>query len=194
MNETFKGVRAFFKDKADRATQSVHDFVDHEDTKAVVAWTKNAANTVADEAVDIGKNTVNTVNAFIEHDDTKAAVAWTRETIGTAADEAVELGKRAAQSDMTKDAATGAAIGAAVAVPIPVIGPIFGAVVGAGMGVYKNFKSGDSRNVRTSEKVSTVDSPKIDMHKQLIDIDDLRQKGILSQEEFDKEKKKILKG
>lgn len=194
MNETFKGVQAFFKDKADRATQSVQDFVDHEDTKAAVAWTKNAANTVADEAVDIGKSTVNSVSAFIEHDDTKAAVAWTKETIGTAADEAVELGKRAAQSEMAKDAATGAAIGAAVAVPIPIIGPLFGAVVGAGFGVFKNFKSGDSRNVSTtSEKGSTV-TTKVDIHKQLIDIDDLRQKGILSQEEFEKEKKKILKG
>ena len=191
MNETIKGVQAFFKDKTDRATQSVHDFVDHEDTKAMVAWTKNAANTVADEAVDIGKNTVNSVNAFIEHDDTKAAVAWTKETIGSAADEAVELGKRAVQSDMTKDAAAGAAVGAAVAIPIPIIGPVFGAVVGAGIGVFKNLKSGNSKNAQ--QLVTNSSAPRLDLYKELTELDDLRQKGILTEDEFLTRKRSILR-
>lgn len=194
MKETFKGVKAFFKDKTDRAAQSVNEFVDHEDTKAVVAWTKSAANTVADEAVDIGKNAANSVSAFLEHEDTKTVVAWTKDTIGTAADETVELGRRAVQSEMAKDAATGAAIGAAVAVPIPIIGPVFGAVVGAGMGVYKNFKSGDSKNPIFHERALNSKTPNLDIHKQLTELDDLRQKGILSQAEFELEKRKVLKG
>lgn len=191
MKETFDGVKAFFKDQADRATQSVNDFMDDEDTKAVVAWTKSAANTVADEAIDLGRNAAHSVKSFTEHEDTKAAVAWTKDAIGSTADEAVQLGKRAVQSEMAKDAATGAAIGAAVAVPIPIIGPVFGAVVGAGMGVFKNFKSSESNNNQGRISGSNTQSP--DIHKLLTELDDLRQKGILSQEEFELEKRKVLK-
>jgi hypothetical protein len=193
MKETFDGVTAFFKDQADRATRSVIDFVDHKDTKAAVAWTKSAANTVADEAIDLGKNAAHSVKSFAEHEDTKAAVAWTKDAISSTADEAVQLGKRAVHSEMAKDAATGAAIGAAVAVPIPIIGPVFGAVVGAGMGVFKNFKSGSSKSDISTERISTSKTSRLDIHKLLIELDDLRQKGILSQEEFEFQKQKVLK-
>jgi hypothetical protein len=108
------------------------------------------------------------------------------------ADEAVELGRRAAKSEMGKDAATGAAIGAAVAVPIPIIGPIFGAVVGAGAGIAMGLKSGHSKESSRQGMPNQPNLSNIDFHKQLIDLDDLRQKGILTQEEFDVEKKKIL--
>lgn len=193
MKEKFDGMKAFVLEKADQATHVAKEFVDRDETKAAIFWTKSTANTMADEAVELGKNTANTVHALIEHEDTKAVVAWTRDTIGTAADEAVELGKRAAQSEMAKDAVTGAAIGAAIAVPVPVIGPAFGAIIGAGVGVYKNITSGDSGKATATENTSTSKAPKIDIHKQLIELDDLRQKGILSQEEFNVEKNKILR-
>lgn len=193
MSETFEGVKAFFKDKTDRATQSVSELVDPENTKAVVAWTKIVGNTVADGAVDLGKNAASSVGAFLEREDTKAAVAWTKGAIGTAADESVELGRRAIRSEMAKDAATGAAIGAVVAVPVPIIGPAVGAVVGAGLGVYKNIISGDSKNANSTERTSPSKDIKIDIHKQLTELDDLRQKGILSQEEFEIEKNRVLR-
>jgi hypothetical protein len=132
------------------------------------------------------------VTSFVEHENTKAAVAWSKEAAHTAADEAVKLGKRAAQSEMAKDAATGAAIGAAVAVPIPIIGPIFGAVVGAGAGMAMNLKSGGTKSSTPSDNKVAPSAPDIDIHKRLIDLDDLRQKGILTQEEFDAEKRKLL--
>lgn len=132
------------------------------------------------------------VNAFAEREDTKAAVAWTKTAINTAADEAVELGKRAARSEMAKDAATGAGIGALVAVPLPIIGPAIGAVLGAGAGVVMNFKSGGNRSTGSPDTKAAPVSTVIDIHKHLLELDDLRQKGILSQEEFDTEKKKIL--
>lgn len=132
------------------------------------------------------------VNTFVEREDTKAALAFTKSAVNAAADEALVFGKRVANSDIGKDAAKGAVIGAAVAVPIPIIGPIFGAVVGAGAGVVMNLKSGGSNKSAVAESKDTQPPPSIDIHKRLIDLDDLRQKGILSQEEFDAEKKKLL--
>lgn len=132
------------------------------------------------------------VNEFAGHEDTKAAVAWTKATINTAADEAVELGKRAARSEMAKDAATGAGIGALVAVPIPLIGPAIGAVLGAGAGVMMNFKSGGNRSTPTPDAKAAPSSTEIDIHKRLLELEDLRQKGILTQDEFNAMKKRLL--
>ncbi len=126
------------------------------------------------------------VNAFVESDDAKAAVKWTKQAASTVASEAADLGKRASKSEMAKDAATGAAVGAVIAVPIPIVGPIFGAIVGAGLGVAKNLTS-------DSQKSSGVSVPSVDLHKALTDLDDLRQKGIITSEEFEAQKKQILK-
>lgn len=138
------------------------------------------------------EQTTNSVNAFVESQDTKAAVQWTKDAIITAKDEAVELGKRVKDSEMGKDAVTGAAIGAVVAVPIPIIGPIFGALVGAGAGMAFGLRSGTSKKQVEPDKKIASNQPDADIHKRLIDLDDLRQKGILSQEEFDVEKNKVL--
>lgn len=126
------------------------------------------------------------VNAFVAHEDTKAAVQWTKQAASTMASEAIDLGKRASRSEMAKDAATGAAVGAAIAVPIPLIGPAIGAVVGAGFGIAKNLKSDGSKG-------STTSSPTVDIHKALSDLEDLRQKGIITSEEFEVQKKQILR-
>ncbi len=126
------------------------------------------------------------VNAFVESDDAKAAVKWTKQAASTVASEAADLSKRASKSEMAKDAATGAAVGAAIAVPIPLIGPIVGAAIGAGFGIAKNLKS-------DSPKSSGASTPGVDLHKALTDLDDLRQKGIITSEEFEAQKKQILK-
>jgi len=128
-----------------------------------------------------------TVNEFVEKDSTKAAVEWTKQADTTVANEAVDLGKRAANSEMAKDAATGAAVGAAIAVPVPIVGPIFGAVVGAGLGVAKNLMSDDPKSPGAV-------TPSVDIHKVLTDLEDLRQKGIITDEEFEKKKTQILRG
>lgn len=132
------------------------------------------------------------VKAFAEREDTKAAIQKTKDFARDASHEATELAKRAAKSDLGKDAATGAAIGAAVAIPIPIIGPIFGGIVGAGAGMAMNLKSGGSKRPTPPQGQSMEKTPEIDIHQRLIDLDDLRQKGILSQEELDVEKKKLL--
>jgi len=118
-----------------------------------------------------------------------------------AAAEAGRLGKGALKTDMVKDAAAGAAIGAAVAVPIPLVGPIAGAVVGAGLGVYKNIKQGPKteRPVAlpddTSPTVIEAESkivPSVDKFEELSKLHDLKVKGVLTEDEFAAEKKKVL--
>ena len=138
------------------------------------------------------KQATDSVNAFVDREDTQAAIRRTKSAINSAADEAMVLGKRAANSEMGKDAATGAAIGAVVAVPIPFIGPIFGGIVGGIAGAAMNLKSGGSKKPAPSESKTAASAPDIDIHKRLMDLDDLRQKGILSQEEFEVEKRKLL--
>ena len=98
-------------------------------------------------------------------------------------DEAERMGKAVARSDMVKDALTGAAIGAVVAIPIPLLGPIGGAAVGAMLGVYRNITKSQSRD----EKAEVLD-----IHSDLLKLDELRQKGIITDVEFADEKKKVL--
>ncbi len=187
------GIKTFVTDKAKKATESVTALAKSEGTKAVIQRSKDGASAAAHGVVDIGKRTAHSVNTFVEHENTVAAAAWTKKTVVSATDDVMVLGKRAANSEMGKDAATGAAIGATVAIPIPLVGPIFGAIVGAGAGIVMNIKKGDSRRSAASDIQPSQPRPDIDIHKKLTDLDDLRQKGILSQEEFDYQKNILLK-
>lgn len=139
------------------------------------------------------------ISDAIEHEDTQAAIGWAKKTATATADEAARLGKAVAQSDLAKDAATGAAIGAVVAVPIPVIGPIGGAVFGAGIGVYKNItreksSTAEIKGPEPETGVATDRAPPSspDVYDQLIKFDDLRQKGIITEAEFEEQKRKLL--
>ena len=96
------------------------------------------------------------------------------------------MGKGGCRSYFAKNARSGGAVGAVVAGPIPVIGPAFGAVVGAGLGIYKNVTKGGSAS-------TSAQALPADIHSELLKLDDLRQKGVLSEEEFEIQKKKILK-
>lgn len=123
----------------------------------------------------------------IDEEDGRIAAAWAKKTATAVGDEAARLGKEAVRSDMAKDAAAGAAIGAVVAVPVPVIGPIAGAAIGAGLGVYKNFlKKGQNPSQNSDGKGA------IDIHSELLKLNDLREKGILTDAEFEDQKTKVL--
>ena len=102
---------------------------------------------------------------------------------------------------MAKDATAGAAIGAVVAVPIPLVGPIAGAVVGAGLGVYKSIKQGakleriEPLAHDTSATIIEVESKivsSVDKFEELSKLHDLKVKGVLTEDEFAAEKKKVL--
>lgn len=93
--------------------------------------------------------------------------------------------KDAMKSDLAKDAAKGAAIGAVVAVPVPLLGSVMGAVMGAGVGVYANL-------TRTKPDAPKFGASAQGMYAELLQLDDLFKKGILTQEEFDAQKAKVL--
>lgn len=125
----------------------------------------------------------------VDHEDAKIAAEWAKNRATVIGDEAAKLGKEAMESTMVKDAAAGAAVGAAIAIPVPVIGPLAGAAIGAGLGVYKNIITKEPNKNATKELPQTS----IDVHAELIKFDDLRQKGIISEEEFETHKMMLLK-
>jgi len=120
----------------------------------------------------------------------------------TVADEAVALGKEVAQSKAFKDAAKGAGVGAVAAIPIPLIGPAVGAVIGAGAGVYlgRGAPAPAPKSLSTNPPtypsamvVDVVAEPPKDLYAELIKLDELRQKGLLTDDEFEGLKQKLLK-
>lgn len=137
------------------------------------------------------QKTSQAISDALEHENTKAALEWTKNAASTAADEAVRLGKEVARSDLAKDAAAGAAVGAVVAVPVPLIGPAAGAVVGAGIGVFKNLtKPTPSESGKPTPAL--LNAPPKDVYEELLKLDELRQKGILTDPEFQAQKDKLL--
>lgn len=118
---------------------------------------------------------------------------------------AAAMGKEIARSKTLKDAVKGAGLGAVAAVPLPLVGPLAGAVVGAGAGVYLGLKSqpdsapalplpvpavdaGDSsRNI-----IDVVATVPFDLNTKLRELDQLRVDGLLNDEEFQSEKRKLL--
>ena len=153
-----------------------------DDLKKITSKAKEAVTSVATNLCDLNGD------GKVDQEDAKIAAEWARKTANAAGDEALKLGKHAIESDMVKDAAAGAAVGAAVAIPVPVIGPLAGAAVGAGVGVYKNLTKKESPAPRVIEPSQ---GPK-DVYAELLKLDELRQKGIITEAEFDNQKAKLL--
>ena len=145
---------------------------------------EKASNAVSSAAVLVGDLNG---DGKVDEEDVRIAAEWAKKKASSISDEVGRLGKEALRSDMAKDAAAGAAVGAAVAVPVPVIGPIAGAAIGAGVGVYKNL-------TKKSSSTGAVGRPEMspDVHAELLKLDDLRQKRILTEAEFDAQKKVLL--
>lgn len=148
------------------------------------ALAERAGSEAAAKAVNLADlNKDGKVNA----EDASIAAERTKEFASDAADKVASLGKAAMKNDMAKDAAVGAAIGAAIAVPIPLIGPVTGAAIGAAVGVAKNLTT--KRSTTTS---SAADEMPPDVHGEILKLDDLRQRGLLTDAEFEKQKRSIL--
>ncbi|MBV5330016.1 MAG: SHOCT domain-containing protein [Chlorobium sp.] len=148
---------------------------------------------LAEKAIDTMSSTVVLIGDLngdgkVDEEDARIAAEWTKKTANSIGDEISRLGKEAIHSDLAKDAASGAVIGAVVSLPVPIIGPMAGAAIGAGLGVYKNFTK---TNQPAPVIIDHVQFPK-DVHAELIKLDDLRQKNIISEVEFETQKKKIL--
>ena len=119
------------------------------------------------------------------------------------ADETVALGKEMAQSKTFKDAAKGAGVGAMAAIPIPLIGPVVGGFIGAGAGVYlgsrRQFQAQPPAlfplaplSPQQAILIDVVAEPPKDLYVELLKLDELRQKSLLTNEEFEVQKQKLL--
>ncbi len=124
----------------------------------------------------------------VDEEDAKIAADWAKRKAVAVGNEAAKFGSEVAKSDLAKDAAAGAAVGAVIAVPVPVIGPIAGAGIGAMFGAYKSL-TGKSPLSATSKN-----SPPKDVYAELLKLQELKEKGIFSEEEFQREKAKVLAG
>jgi hypothetical protein len=121
----------------------------------------------------------------VDEEDARIAAEWTKKQAVSLGNEAARLGKETVRSDLVKDAATGAAVGAAIAIPVPVIGPVAGAAIGATVGAYRNLTGKSTFSSSTSAKPQ-------DTHAELLKLQDLREKNILTEEEFQREKNRVL--
>lgn len=146
-----------------------------EKLKSLAGKAKDAVSSTAVLVVDLNGD------GKVDEEDARIAAEWAKKTATSLGNEASQLGKEAIRSDLAKDAASGAAVGAVVAIPVPIFGPMAGAVIGAGLGVYKNF----------TKKSQPATATK-DVYAELTKLDDLRQKKIISEVEFEAQKKKIL--
>ena len=145
------------------------------------------------EAVSSAATLVGDLNGDgkVDEEDARIAAEWTKKQAKSVGSEALRIGKEAVRSDLAKDAAAGAAVGAVIAVPVPVIGPMAGAAIGAGVGVYKNITKKQASPPQP-QLLSDKSAGHLDVHAQLLKLDELRQKGILTDEEFRTQKQRLL--
>ena len=122
----------------------------------------------------------------IDAEDAKLARDRVAGALSVGAQEAGKLAKAVARAPLTKDVATYAAIGAAIAVPLPLVGPAIGAAVGAGLGLWRSM----TRHETSSPEVS---APQKDPITELERLHDLKEKGIITEEEFSSQKRKVLR-
>ena len=105
-----------------------------------------------------------------------------------AAEKSGEIIKEVSKSSLVKDVVAGAAVGAAIGIPLPFIGPVAGSVVGAGLGIYKNITGKGTPNY--SQHALPTDNK--DVYAEILKLGDLKDKGLISEEEFEKQKNLLL--
>ena len=142
---------------------------------------------------DAATRTAKTASDLAQHENTQAALKWTKKAAESAADEATAIRKRVTSTPTGKSAATGALAGAALAVPIPLIGPVAGALVGGGIGALLSLRGSPNSQPASTHEATPQETVHVDLYKRLTELDDLRQKGLLSEEEFTEQKAKLLK-
>ncbi len=164
-------------------------------------WGKR--NNVAGKAKDKISSTILFVGDLnrdgkIDQEDVKVATEHAKKAANAVRDETVKLGKHTLRSDMFKDAVVGAVVGAIIgAVFFHFIsfhfvdwntGALLGAMLVAGASVYKSLTN------RSEASSRSTDNSKIgkDIYAELLKLDELKKKGILSDIEFESQKKKLL--
>ena len=144
------------------------------------------------------EKTSQVISDGLEHENTKKALDLTKKAANAAAGEVTKVGKEVVQSDMFKAVATGTVIGAAAGtiVPIPLVGTTTGGLIGAGLGLYTNLtRRGERVSERppSGQRSENLLTQQVDVYDQLIKFDELRQKGIITTDEFEAKKRALLK-
>jgi hypothetical protein len=140
------------------------------------------------KATEAIASTATSVGDLVTGKEAQVAAEWIKKTASTVGDEAVRMGTGVVQSDLVQDAGKGALLGAVVAVPLPIIGPAIGASIGASVGVYKNLtKPEQSPNILPPSLENQTD-----FYQEMLNLDELKQKGIISEDEFAMLKKRFL--
>jgi hypothetical protein len=148
----------------------------------------NMIKDLTDTATGAISSAANSVGAIVTGKEVQNIAEWVQETAATVGGEAARLGSGVIESDLVQDASKGAIVGAVIAVPLPIIRPAIGASIGASLGVYKNLtQPKQPSNILVQSPMS-----QIDFHQELLNLDDLKQKGIISDDEFDSMKKRVL--
>jgi len=171
-----------------------------EQAKGVASSSQNIFTQTAGKMTAVTKRTAEFVGDLngdgkVDEEDLKVALDKGRAVMQSAAAEVGGLAKGVARSELVRDVTSAAAVGAVIAVPIPVVGPMTGAVVGGALGAYKNLTNPSSRRYEPVLPESNVPSATVqdpDIYEKLIKFDDLRKKGILSDVEFEEQKKRLL--
>ena len=97
--------------------------------------------------------------------------------------EAARISKEAIKTDLGKNTAAGAAVGAAVGTAVPFIGTAVGGIIGAGVGAYKGL---------TTPRAQSPVQPASSFHEELLLLGELKQRGVLTEDEFQERKSALL--
>jgi hypothetical protein len=125
----------------------------------------------------------------VDEQDAKIARDHAAQALSVATNEAGRLAKSVARAPLTKDVATYAAAGAVIAIPIPFVGSAIGAAVGAGLGLWRNMTRHETL-VASSPETS---APPTDPITELERLHGLKEKGVITDDDFLAQKRKILK-
>jgi hypothetical protein len=115
-------------------------------------------------------------------DKAKQVAVETGQVVG---DSALEAGKEVVRSKTFRNATIGAVIGAVVAMPVPFVGPLIGSILGAAIGALLGGKAGENSGPR-------VPAPPTDLYEELRKLDAAKREGLLTEAEFEKQKRKLL--
>jgi len=162
--------------------------------ETAAASLKRKATKLSKDALSLAGKTATLVGDLngdgkVDEEDAKIARDRVASTLAAGADEAGKLAKSVARTQLIKDVASYAAAGAAIAIPIPVVGPALGAAVGAGLGLFRNMKRSDTPASDRPDLPEVAVDPLAEIER----LHAMKEKGILTEEEFLAQKRRLLK-
>jgi len=125
----------------------------------------------------------------VDEEDARIARDHAVQAMSVATNEAGKLAKSVVRAPLTKDVATYAAVGAAIAIPLPFVGSAIGAAVGAGLGLWRNMTRHEATAPPSPETPPHPHDPIAELER----LHGLKEKGVITDDEFLSQKRKLLK-